>query len=88
MASANPDSIGKVFSAVGKDKVLARVDAHRKVSGGESKAQLDALVERRNRVAHSGDMAGSGKAVITPDEVRTHYANAKAIVEALEAILT
>jgi len=59
LASANPDSIGKVFAAVGRDKVLSKVDTHRKVQRGESKAQLEALVDRRNLVAHTGDMRGA-----------------------------
>ena len=87
LASANPDSIGKVFSVVGKDNVLKRVDVHRKVPQGSSAGQLLSLAQRRNLIAHTGDRLGGGKAAIETAEVRGHYANAKSIVEAMEEVL-
>lgn len=87
LASANPDSIGKVFAVVGRDNVLTKVDRQRGTDRGVSEAQLRALAKRRNLIAHTGDRLGGGKATIGVDEVRTHYAHAKSIVEALEVVL-
>lgn len=58
------------------------------MSNGTSERQLDELSERRNRIAHTGDRSGSGRAQIAIDEVTAHVANARTIVEALDAVLT
>lgn len=87
MASANPDAIGMTFSVVGKTGIWRKVDARRKVKPGESERQLRALAERRNLIAHTGDRRGGGKASIDASEVKAYLANARSIVESLEAVL-
>ena len=87
LASANPDSIGKAFSVVGKSGIWKKVDARRGVKPGESERQLDSLAKRRDRIAHTGDRRGGGKAAIDANEVGAYLANARAIVEALEEVL-
>lgn len=88
LASASPDPIGLVFAVVGKDAVWKQVDLQRRLNRGTSEAQLRALAERRNVIAHTADRMGSGRAIIGAEEVRAHYANAKSIVEALEVVLS
>ncbi|HEV3001440.1 MAG TPA: hypothetical protein VGW75_11935 [Solirubrobacteraceae bacterium] len=57
MASAKPNRIGDVLEVVGKkDKSLWRkVDSVRGVEAALSCRQLEELVDRRNRIAHTGD---------------------------------
>jgi hypothetical protein len=89
MSSAKPNRIGDVFEVVGiKHKNLWKnVDARRKAENGDSCRQLEELVERRNRIAHTGDRTGRGKAQLRVKEVDRHVRNAREIVEALDAVL-
>jgi hypothetical protein len=87
VASANPDSIGRAFSVVGKTGIWKRVDTRCKKKLGDSERQLRALANRRDLIAHTGDRRGGGKAAINASEVRLHLVNARQIVEALEAVL-
>lgn len=86
-ASADPGKIGMVFSTVGKREIWKKVDAHRKVRRGCSQEQLSRLAERRNRIAHTGDRAGGGRAHLTLRDVEAHLKNARSIVEAVDAVL-
>lgn len=86
-ASSSPAQIGQVFSTVGHADVLRKVDGKRHVLKGTSNSQLEELTARRNRIAHTGDRTGSARAGITIADVATHLANAKSIVEALDAVL-
>jgi hypothetical protein len=86
-ASAAPSKIGIVFSFVGQKDIFKRVDARRHVPKGTSERQLDDLATRRNRIAHTGDHIGRKRATLAVEEVETHHANAKSIVESLEAVL-
>ncbi len=86
-ASASSRKIGEVFSTVGRKGFWPKVDGRRKVTKGTSEKQLDELAERRNRIAHSGDRVGRGRAQLDVSEVDAHFGNAKSIVEALDAVL-
>jgi RiboL-PSP-HEPN len=86
-ASSDPHKIGMVLSTVGKKGVWAKVDAARSVRKGTSEKELRALSERRNKIAHTGDRIGSKRATLAIAEVEDYYANAKAIIEALEKVL-
>ncbi len=86
-ASASPVKIGIVFATVGKRNFWRDVDKRRGVAEGASEAELEELCKRRNRIAHTGDRVGRKRATLGTDEVENHYANAKSIVEAMEAVL-
>lgn len=86
-ASPNPSKIGIVFSTVGKKAFWGSVDSKRSVPKGTSERQLEALAKRRNRIAHTGDRVGYGRATLAVEDVERHFDNAKEIVEALEAVL-
>jgi hypothetical protein len=45
------------------------------------------IVERRNRIAHTGDRTGRGKAQLRVGEVDRHVHNAHEIVDALDAVI-
>ena len=79
--------MGMVFSTVGKREIWKKVDGHRKVRRGCSEEQLSRLAERRNRIAHTGDRAGGGRAHLALRDVEAHLKNARSIVEALDAVL-
>lgn len=85
-ASPAPAQIGQVFGIVGQRKLWKRVDSHRKLKSGSSVATLDALNERRNRIAHNGDRVGRGRASISGDEVRQDLTCLVEIVDAIEAV--
>lgn len=89
MASAKPNRIGDVMEIVGhRDRQLwKKVDARRGAAAGDSCKQLEALVERRNLIAHTGDRAGGGKRQLRVREVDRHVTNACQIVEALDFVL-
>ena len=89
MASAKPNKISDVLEVVGKkpNKLWPRVDAHRGMEPGASCRQLEELVARRNRIAHTGDRTGRGKAQLRIREVDMHVQNARQIVEGLDAVL-
>jgi hypothetical protein len=86
-ASPSPSKIGIVFSTVGKKGFWATVDRRRGVAKGVSERQLNELAERRNRIAHTGDRVGRGRATLTVEEAESYFSNAKEIVEALESSL-
>lgn len=88
MASGSPSEIGKLMSAVGVKGVWPLVDQQRKVAKGRSEAELTRIVDRRNRIAHTGDRAGRGRAEITLGEVETDLACVRSVVEGLDAATT
>jgi hypothetical protein len=86
-ASPSPSKIGVVFSTVGKRGFWPAVDNHRSVRRGTTEKQLEALAARRNRIAHTGDRVGYGRAALAVEEVESYLTNTKEIVAALEAVL-
>ena len=83
-ASTSPSSIGMLMSMVGVPKVWAAVDAKRGVAKGSSETALEAITQRRNRIAHSGDRQGRGRALITVSEVERDLACLVDVVGALD----
>jgi hypothetical protein len=85
-ASTSPSSIGMLMSMVGVPKVWAAVDAKRGVVKGSSEKALETITQRRNRIAHSGDRQGRGRAPITVAEVERDLACLVEIVSALDQV--
>jgi hypothetical protein len=85
-ASTSPSSIGMLMSMVGVPKVWAAVDAKRGVVKGSSEKALETITQRRNRIAHSGDRQGRGRAPITVTEVERDLACLVEIVSALDQV--
>jgi hypothetical protein len=86
-ASSDPAKIGKVLATVGLRDFWSKVDSKRGTKKGSSEVQLRELYERRNKIAHTGDRTPTGWSPLALDEVEAYFANAKSIVEALEAVL-
>jgi hypothetical protein len=85
-ASTSPSSIGMLMSMVGVPKVWTAVNAKRGVAKGASEAALETITQRRNRIAHSGDRQGRGRALITVDEVERDLSCLVEIVTALDEV--
>lgn len=85
-SSPAPSEIGKLFALVDEKDVLNRVDGERKKKKGESAAELERIVERRNKIAHTGDRKGRGRAEITVKEVEADLACITAIIDALDKL--
>lgn len=84
LASPSPSQIGIAMGIVGEKKLWKRIDVRRGTRNGTSEAQLDAIYQRRNRIAHQGDRAGRGRASITAEEVDADLAAIAEIVDALD----
>lgn len=85
-ASANPSSIGQLMSMVGIMKFWAAVDTERKASKGSSEKDLDVIRRRRDKIAHTGDRQGRGRAMITIDEVEKDLKTLVDIVDAIDRV--
>lgn len=74
------------MSMVGVPKVWAAVDAKRGVAKGSSETALEVITQRRNRIAHSGDRQGRGRALITVGEVERDLTCLVDIVSSLDHV--
>lgn len=86
-SSTDPNQIGKVLSAIGVKDWLKRVDRLRKVKTGTTKSELEDLTNRRNRIAHSADRQGRGRASLEAEEVGNYLSMIKSVVDATESLL-
>lgn len=85
-ASTDPTKVGFILSLFGVESPLSKLDASRGVARGETKAFLDRLTQRRNRIAHEGDRVGKGRASLTVGEVRADLEELTAVVQAIQAV--
>lgn len=86
MASGSPSEIGKLMSAVDCGNLWSEIDAKRKVKKGASAEVLGRIVERRNKIAHTGDRSGSGRATISLEEVEADLDCVRQIVAAMDDV--
>ena len=85
-SSTAPNRIGQVLSTVGVQDWAKQVDKARKVTSGTTVKELDAITERRNRIAHSADRQGRGRSSLEPEEIERHIQTIKSVVEAIESL--
>jgi hypothetical protein len=86
-ASPSPTKIGIVFSTVGQQDLLKKVDTERGLARGVTAKQLEALYARRNKIAHTGDRTPTSRAALSLAEVEVFLENATATVKAMESVL-
>jgi hypothetical protein len=86
-ASTAPNVVGELLALVGVEAPLRKLDAARQVPKGTTEDQLRAIIDRRNRIARSGDRKGHGRASIRPEEVRDHLDRLESVVAAIEKVL-
>ncbi len=87
LASTSPTKVGQVLSLVGVKDWARQVDRERGVHRGDTVAMLQRITDRRNRIAHSADRVGRGRAPLTVAEVRQDLDALKSFVGAIERIL-
>ena len=86
-SSTAPNRIGEVLSAVGVKNWLKRMDLARELAPGTTEIELKALTDRRNRIAHTADRQGRGRAPLDVDEVIAHLVTINSVVDATENLL-
>lgn len=86
-ASTAPNVVGELLALVGVDRPHGQLDAARQMPKGTTEDDLQRVTDRRNRIAHSGDRKGHGRASIRLDEVREHLDCLHSIVAAIEKVL-
>ena len=86
-SSSAPNQIGIVLSTVGIKNWLKAVDRFRKEEKGTTESQLQAINQRRNSIAHTGDRKGQGRAKIDIEEVEGYLTNIRATVKGIEEIV-
>lgn len=86
-SSTAPNRIAEVLSTVGVRDWLKGVDMHRQVGAGTTERELMRLTERRNRIAHSADRQGRGRASLAVEEVTRYLRVIRSVVEATEFLL-
>lgn len=86
-ASTDPSKVGALMSLLGVSNWSRQLDHHRGVGRGESEAMLDRIAKRRNKIVHTGDRQGLGRATITVKEVPRDLAALESVVAAIEKLL-
>lgn len=86
-SSTAPNRIAEVLLTVGVQDWVKRVDKLRQVKPGTTETQLKGLTDRRNRIAHSADRQGRGRASLEADTVTSYLGIIKSVVEATESLL-
>ena len=86
-SSTAPNQIGTVLSTIGLEKWAGKVDGERKVTGGTTVRDLDAITKRRNLIAHTADRKGRGRASLDHDDVQRQIKVIRDVVDALETTL-
>ena len=76
-----------MLSTIGLRGWTKKVDSARQCSSGTTEADLDKLTKRRNKIAHTGDRSGRGRAALTTADVENHLRVIQEVVSALEATL-
>jgi hypothetical protein len=83
--STAANKVGLMLSLLGVEDWAKKLDAHRKVSKGQTVEALDRITSRRNRIAHEADRVGRGRAALSVAEVKNDLALLESIVDAIDA---
>ena len=86
-SSTAPNSIGFVLSTIGVKDWATKVDTLRSVDKGTTVRELDEITKRRNRIAHTADRKGRGRAPAKLEEIGKQVVTLKEVVDAIDEIL-
>ena len=86
-SSTAPSQIGEVLSTIGLSGWTKEIDSTRGCRKGKTEAELEKLTDRRNKIAHTGDRSGRGRAAFTTDDAEEHLRVIREVVTAIEAVL-
>lgn len=84
LASTDPSKVGALFSLLGVSDWSRKMDHHRGTEKGDTLQFLDRVTKRRNKIVHTGDRQGLGRAPITVAEVKADLAALESVVSAAE----
>lgn len=87
LASTSPSKVGELLSLVGVKDWTNKIDHHRGVAKGDTHGLLERITQRRNKIVHTGDRHGRGRASLTVDEVKADLAALESVVAAIEKVL-
>lgn len=87
MASTSPTKVGELLSLIGITQWTNKIDDHRGVARGDTHALLERITQRRNKIVHTGDRHGRGRAPLTVEEVKADLAALESVERALEKML-
>lgn len=87
-SSTAPKKVGELLSLIGVKNWTKALDSRRRLPPRTTESQLDALTDRRNRIAHAADRKGRSRNKLTINQARDYIAQVDSIVDALEGILT
>jgi hypothetical protein len=85
-SSTDPTKVGHILSLLGVTDWQVKLDKERHVARGETKAFLERLTARRNRIAHEGDRLGRGRANLTANEVKGDLDGLASVVHAIHTV--
>jgi len=86
-SSTAPNKIGEILSTIGIKNSTAKIDNARKVTKGTTVKELQEISERRNRIAHSADRAGQGRAALDADKVDEYLQVLREVACAVEKLI-
>lgn len=87
LASTDPSKVGALFSLLGIKDWARKMDHHRGSQKGQTFELLERVTKRRNKIVHTGDRQGLGRAPITVAEVKEDLAALESVVAATEVIV-
>lgn len=87
MASTSPTQVGALLSLIGVQKWCDKLDHLRQVPKGETEATLARVTVRRNKIVHTGDRQGRGRAPLGIGEVKADLEAISSIVHAVERMV-
>lgn len=86
-ASTAPNKVGELLSMIGVTDWTRKVDSARNVPRGTTEGHLTTLTDRRNRVAHSADRVGQGRANLEIEEAEAFLAQIRDVAEAIDVVV-
>lgn len=87
MASTSPRQVGMLMSLIGVSDWTKRLDSSRQVEKGDTERLLERVTLRRNRIVHTGDRQGRGRAPLAISEVKADLEALSSVVHAIEKVV-
>lgn len=86
-SSTAPNQVGELLGMIGIEDWARKIDNIRGTPRGRTVEELTALTDRRNRIAHSADQSGQGRAAIEVEEVEEYLGIVLDVVNAVETLV-
>lgn len=87
LASTAPTRVGQMLTLIGVKNWSRQLDNELECGRGETEELLRRVTERRNRIVHTGDRDGRGRARLSLDEVKEELRGMESVVHAIETVL-